>query len=56
MTIAPRHTLWLGYNAAIKSCSGTTDRIRVQVNYATHGKARTETSSAAYNNASGICP
>ena len=56
MTIAPRHNLWLGYNAAIKPCTDMTDAIRVQVNYVIHSKTRTETSPPAYNNATGTCP
>jgi hypothetical protein len=56
MTIAPRHTVWLGYNAAIKPCTVLPDGIRFQVSYATHGKARTATSPAAYGDTSGICP
>jgi len=56
MTIAPRHNLWLGYNAAIKPCTGMTSAIRVQVNYVIHGKTRTETSPPAYSDATGICP
>jgi hypothetical protein len=56
ITIAPRHNLYLGYNAAIKPCTGMTNYIRVQVTYVTHGKTRTETSRPADNNATGICP
>jgi hypothetical protein len=56
VTIAPRQTLWLGYNAAIKPCTGLTDAIRVQVTYDTHGVTRTETSPPTYSDASGLCP
>jgi uncharacterized membrane protein len=56
MTIEPRHTVWLGYHAAIKPCTVLPDGIRFQVKYATRGKARTATSSAAYGDTSGVCP